>query len=141
MPDLMTLFTVLVRFEAGLWCAVDARLRKECSLPFGWFAPLRVIAGQESCRVREIADELSITVGAASKRVDRIEDAGLCRRRSHPRDRRSSIIELTPAGWQLLERAHVVVDAELCIQLGPALVAAAVRPVSAGRRRPDHRSR
>jgi DNA-binding MarR family transcriptional regulator len=51
----------------------------------------------KACRVFDINEQLSITVGA-SKLVDRIEAAGLCRRRVNPDDRRSRFIELTPAG-------------------------------------------
>lgn len=140
MPDLLTLFAVLVRFETGLWNAVDARLRTECELPLSWFAPLRVVAGLGSCRVRDIADELAITVGATSKRVDRLEAAALCHRRAHPTDGRSSIIELTPAGTRLLARADAVFEDELRTQLGPALISA-VRgsPPAQGPAPPDPR--
>jgi MarR family transcriptional regulator, organic hydroperoxide resistance regulator len=52
-------------------------------------------------------------VGGTSKLVDRIEAAGLCRRRANPDDRRSQIIELTPAGRRLLARATKSFEDEL----------------------------
>jgi DNA-binding MarR family transcriptional regulator len=45
--------------------------------------------------------------------VDRIEAAGLCRRRANPDDRRSQIIELTPAGRRLLAKATKTFEDEL----------------------------
>jgi DNA-binding MarR family transcriptional regulator len=116
--DLLTLFIVLVRFEAELCNAVDARLRTECALPLSGFGTLRVIARHRACRVRDIAEQLALTVGATSKRVDRLEAAALCRRRAHPADRRSSIIELTTAGQRLLASADAVFEDELRAQLG-----------------------
>jgi DNA-binding MarR family transcriptional regulator len=52
-------------------------------------------------------------VGGASQAVDRLESAGLCARRANPADRRSSIVELTRAGTELLGRAAPVFDREL----------------------------
>jgi DNA-binding MarR family transcriptional regulator len=104
-PDLPDLFHELIRFEIELWDAVDARLRADCGLLLSRFEPMQVISRRAPCRVQDIADELSITVGGASKLVDRIQAAGHCRRRPHPDDRRSSLIELTPAGRQLFTAA------------------------------------
>jgi DNA-binding MarR family transcriptional regulator len=68
-----------------------------------------------------VARELSITVGGTSKAIDRIEAAGRCARRPNPQDRRSSIIEITPTGAEMLERALVIFDAELDRRLGSVL--------------------
>jgi DNA-binding MarR family transcriptional regulator len=116
--DLKVLFSELVRFETELWDAVDARLRAECDLRMGWFDLMRAIERRSGCRVQDIAAELAITVGGTSKLVDRIEASGYCRRRSNPDDRRSSIVELTPAGRRLLDAAVAAVDDELAIRLG-----------------------
>jgi len=71
-------------------------------------------------RVYDIAAELGITTGGVSKLVDRIEASGHCRRRPNPADRRSSLLELTPAGQRLLVRARDVVDDELDRRLAAA---------------------
>jgi DNA-binding MarR family transcriptional regulator len=68
-----------------------------------------------------VAEQLSITVGGTSKAVDRIESCGHVVRRSNPGDRRSSIIELTPAGARALAESEAVVDAELEARLGAVL--------------------
>lgn len=84
---------------------------------------MQVISRRPGCRVYDIADELSITVGGTSKLVDRIEAAGYCRRRPNPGDRRSSIIELTPAGRRLLARATRAFEDELELRIGSAISA------------------
>jgi DNA-binding MarR family transcriptional regulator len=113
MTDLKVLFNDLVGVEIELWDAIDARLKQACDLPLGRFLPMRIIADTPSCRVLDIAGALSITVGAASKGVDRIEAAGHCRRRPNPDDRRSSIIELTSAGRSILDTATRAYEGEL----------------------------
>src|SRR6059058_4391207 len=121
MPDLKVLFSDLIRFETDLWNTVDARLRSEYDLPLTWFEPMQVMSKYTTCRVFDIKEELSITVGGASKLVDRIEAAGLCRRRANPDDRRSQIIELTPAGRRLLSKATKTFEDELAARFDSAV--------------------
>ncbi|HEV7963715.1 MAG TPA: MarR family winged helix-turn-helix transcriptional regulator [Actinoplanes sp.] len=121
MADLTVLFSELIRFEIELWNAVDARLRREHDLQLTWFEPMRVMSKHSACRVFDIKEDLSITVGGASKLVDRIEVAGLCRRRANPDDRRSQIVELTPAGRRLLAKATTSFEDELRARLEPAV--------------------
>lgn len=113
MTTLQRLFSDLIRFETELWNAVDARLRAEFGLPLSRFEPLQVISRVDSCRVHDIASELSITAGGTSKLIDRIEAAGYCVRGTNPDDLRSSIITLTPAGRRILADATVAFQDEL----------------------------
>jgi len=129
-PDLQRLFSELIRFETELWNAVDARLRADYNLPLSRFEPMQVISRHASCRVYDIANELAITVGGVSKLVDRIEASGYCVRRSNPDDRRSSIIELTPAGQSLLVQATAAFEEELELWLGSALSARSLQQFS-----------
>jgi DNA-binding MarR family transcriptional regulator len=126
MTDLKTLFHELIRFETELWNAVDARLRSGHDLPLTWFEPMQVMARYPVCRVYDIAGELSITPGGTSKLVDRIEAAGLCRRTANPADRRSHLIELTPAGKRLLARATRTFEDELQARLGSVVTGRAL---------------
>lgn len=130
MPDLKVLFSELIRFETELYDAVDARLRADCGLPLTWFEPMQVISGRTSCRVYDIAAELSITIGGTSKLVDRIEAAGYCGRRANPEDRRSSIIELTAAGERLLAEATEAFEDELQARIGSAIPARSLQQFS-----------
>jgi DNA-binding MarR family transcriptional regulator len=127
MDDFKHLFNELVRFETELWNAVDARLRAEHDLPLHRFEPMQIIERTPECRVYDIAETLSITTGGASKIVDSIESAGHAKRRPNPDDRRSSIIELTPAGKRLLAKATTTFEAELELRLGSALSDRAMR--------------
>jgi DNA-binding MarR family transcriptional regulator len=47
-----------------------------------------------------LADDLGLSSGAMTNRLDRLEEAGLLRRLPDPTDRRSIQVELTDAGWQ-----------------------------------------
>lgn len=118
--DLRQLFDDLVRFETDLWNGIDARLRQECDVTLGGLNVLLVVERAGSCRVNDIAAALSITVGGASQAVDRLERLGHCTRRPHPADRRSSIVELTASGRELVMEAGPVFDRELATRLaGP----------------------
>ena len=120
MADLRGLFDELIRFETELWNSIDARLREDADLPLAWFEVMRVVARRSACRVFDIAEDLSITIGGTSKLIDRIEAAGHCRRRPNPDDRRSSIIELTASGRRLLSRATTIFDDQLATRVGSA---------------------
>jgi MarR family transcriptional regulator, organic hydroperoxide resistance regulator len=125
--ELRQVFDDLVRFETMLWASLDARLRKECDVPLGSFNVMMIIDATPHCRVQDIASALCITVGGTSQAVDRLEAAGRCARRANPDDRRSSILELTGAGEELLATAGVVFDDELQRLLGAPLSAAALK--------------
>ncbi|MGX9889225.1 MarR family winged helix-turn-helix transcriptional regulator [Streptomyces sp. NPDC002276] len=122
--DLRQLFDDLVRFETDLWNGIDARLRQDCAVTLGSLNVLLVVERAGSCRVNDIAAALSITVGGASQAVDRLERAGRCVRRPHRTDRRSSIVELTAAGRDLVAEAGPVFDRELATWLAGPLPAA-----------------
>jgi DNA-binding MarR family transcriptional regulator len=111
--DLRQLFDDLVRFETDLWNEIDARLRLECGVPLGSLNVLLVVENTPRCRVNEIATALSITVGGVSQAVDRLEQRGHVARRPSPTDRRSSIVELTDTGRQILATAGPIFDEEL----------------------------
>ena len=121
MSELRRLFNDIIRFEIELWNAVDARLKSEFDLPLTHFEPMSVIDRIPGCRVYDIARELGITTGGTSKLVDRIEANGHCRRLPNPEDRRSSLLELTPAGNRLFAEAGEAFDDELERRLAAAV--------------------
>ncbi len=125
------LFGELVRLEIELWDAVDARLLADHGLTLGRLLPMQVLARRPGCRVQDIAEELAITVGGARKVVDRIAAAGHCVRRPNPGDRRSSLIELTPAGERVLAASTASYTGELDRRLGGALGRAEVHDLTA----------
>lgn len=121
MSDLSRIFNDLVRFEIAVWDAVDGRLKSELSLPMTHYEPMSVIHRVPDCRVYDIAAELGITPGGVSKLVDRIEASGYCRRLPNPRDRRSSLVELTPEGERVVAAASEALEDELEHWLGRVL--------------------
>ena len=121
MADLPALFADLVRLEIELWDAVETRLRAELGVGLGTAQTLAVVAAVQDCRVYDIVRGLSITVGGASKTVDRLERDGLVARRPHPSDRRSSVITLTRAGATTHATAQRLIAAELDAGIGGVL--------------------
>ena len=119
--DLASLFSDLIRLETELWDLVDARLRRDHDLALSWFEPMHVIDSTPGCRVIDIAEALSITIGGTSKLVDRIENAGWCKRSPNLDDGRSSTIKLTRAGRRLLTAARRTLSDEISIGLGESL--------------------
>lgn len=118
------LFTELVRVEIELWNELDADLRVSAGLTLPQFqalAAIRKTAG--AARVQDISAELSITVGATSKLVDRLERDGLAVRSANPGDRRSSVIRLSDQGARALTAADTAAEAHLRVSMGEALPA------------------
>jgi DNA-binding MarR family transcriptional regulator len=107
------LFLDLIRVETRLYNAAEARLRAVHDLTLGQFQLLDLIQRVPDCRVQDVVQDIAITVGAASKAVDRLESAGLCRRSANPDDRRSSILTLTEEGARKLKEARPTLEQEL----------------------------
>jgi DNA-binding MarR family transcriptional regulator len=110
--DHTALLVDLIAVEVRLFDAADAELRRSLDMPLIAFFPLRVVATTPGCRVQDLVDRIGITVGGASKSVDRLERQGWVRRVPHPHDRRSSTIELTASGADVLAAATTVVAEE-----------------------------
>jgi DNA-binding MarR family transcriptional regulator len=53
----------------------------------------------------ELAEDLEISSGAMTSRLDRLERQGFVRRLPDPEDRRGIVVELTPAGMEAWDRA------------------------------------
>ena len=94
-----------VRYEVALWNAVDHELGRQADQPG---AAARTPGGGSLRRPSAGAGaerDIGITVGAASKLVDRLERDGLAYAEPEPRQPRSSLIALTAAGQQALASA------------------------------------
>ena len=121
--------------ETALWNRVETEVQRTHGVPLAWVEVMQVTAGQPRCRVMDIARALSITVGGASKVVDRLETAGLCRRLPNPTDRRSNLLELTQPGRSLLAAANLTFAAALADCLKDAAPAGEAHPASVTLRR------
>jgi DNA-binding MarR family transcriptional regulator len=115
----------LIRLEIVLWDRVNARLKAELGLSLAFFQALHAIgpSADASLRVGDLARALRITVGAASKLVDRVEAAGLIRRELDADDRRASRVALTDTGRAMLADASATGEAEMASVLDAGLTA------------------
>ena len=127
MLDLGRLFSDIVQLKIGLWNAIEGRLKSDFGLPLAHFELMSAMDRLAVCRVHDIAHELSLTAGGASKQVDRLVTTGYCRRLPNPADRRSSLVELTAEGQRVLAQAGATLDEELRSRLGAAVTERALR--------------
>jgi DNA-binding MarR family transcriptional regulator len=114
-------FRRLVHVETVLWNTIDARLRSRHGLSLAHVTVLQVIEETADCRVQDIVSTLDITVGGASKAVDRLVAAGHALRGAHPTDRRSSVLLVTDAGRAVLDQVAPDVDLVLADWFGTAI--------------------
>jgi DNA-binding MarR family transcriptional regulator len=119
--DLYAVFARLVRVHTRLWNQLDARLRSQHAVTLADLSSLEVVAATGGCRVQDLVSTLHITVGGASKVVDRLVVAGYAERAPNPQDRRSSVLTPTSAGLALLGQVRGDVDAFLSQHLATPL--------------------
>jgi DNA-binding MarR family transcriptional regulator len=82
------------------------RVYREHGLEPGWhdvLATLRRNGPPYRLRPTDFSGQLMITSSGTTKRLDRLEQAGLIARAPDPDDRRGTLISLTPAGHQLID--------------------------------------
>jgi DNA-binding MarR family transcriptional regulator len=123
----MEFFDVLVRYEVDLWAVVDDDLRRRGLISAAQLQALDVLSGRDGTgRVQDVSGGIGITVGAASKLVDRLERDGLVERRPNPSDRRSSLVVLTNVGQAAFRAATQARAALLDVVLEPDATRAAL---------------
>ena len=99
--DASSLFTALVSAELRAWNAVESALCEANNpLSLGRFL------------VQEVAASQGITLGAASRLVDRLHRDGLLHRTPCEHDRRATILTVTDTGMTHLASAEAIVTAE-----------------------------
>lgn len=112
-------FDVLVRYEVALWNAIEAQLAQRGEVNLATLHALRAVSKYGGrARIQELSDEIGITVGAASKLVDRLERDGLAVRSPNPENRRSSLIRLSSAGEHALTAGLEVFEAAVTDTVG-----------------------
>jgi DNA-binding MarR family transcriptional regulator len=88
---------------------IEARLERvygEHGLEPGWhdvLATLRRSGPPYRMRPTDLTDATMLTSSGTTKRLDRLEQAGLIARSPDPRDRRGTLITLTAAGRRLID--------------------------------------
>ena len=119
-----SLFTALINTELGAWNAVESALSEAGNaLTLGRFLVLRTVRDIPTCRIQEVAASQGITLGAASRLVDRLHRDGLVHRTPCEHDRRATILTVTEQGLAHLEEACMIVEKQqerLFAPLSPA---------------------
>lgn len=72
---------------------------------FDMLATLRRRASDDPIKVKDLQRSLMLSSGGTTKRLDRLESAGLIERHPDPNDRRGTLIALTDAGLDLIDEA------------------------------------
>ena len=107
---------------------LEARLEpvyREHGLEQGWhdvLATLRRTGPPFKLRPTDLTDALMLTSSGTTKRLDRLEAAGLIAREPDPADRRGTLISLTEAGRARIDAvtdAHLANEARLLSALSP----------------------
>jgi DNA-binding MarR family transcriptional regulator len=68
------------------------------------------LAADDNLGPTDLANRLGITTGATTALIDRLEDAGLAQRTSHPSDRRRSVVSLTQQGRAVVDLGRASMD-------------------------------
>jgi DNA-binding MarR family transcriptional regulator len=92
-----------------LWRASHTRTAEELEsigLTPALFGLLNVLEARPGTNQQEIGAAMGIDPSTMVSLIDQLEDAGLAKRRPHPRDRRAREVAITPKGRRLLERAR-----------------------------------
>jgi len=76
---------------------------------FDVLATLRRRAGADPVNVRDLQHAMMLSSSGITKRLDRLEGAGLIERHPDPGDRRGVLIKLSSNGLDLIERAVVAI--------------------------------
>ena len=89
--------------------AADGRLRCE-GISLSSYKVLKALAAGERS-MRELSDLLHVSPRTVTDLVDGLEGRGLVVRGSHPNDRRVTLLALTGAGRERLDRARATAEA------------------------------
>ncbi len=126
--DGMNTVISVMRIHQLFLAKVDAAL-KPFALTFSRYEVLTLLSFTRSgmLPMSKISARLQVHATSTTNSVDRLEKAGLVRRRSHPDDRRTTLVELTDAGRELSARATTALNDE--VFTSPALAGADLRQI------------
>lgn len=130
-------WSTLFEAHARIMVLVDRELQAAGLPPHSWYDLLYRLHLSEGGRRRmhELADEVVMSRSGLTRLADRIESAGLIARRDCPEDRRGTMLELLPAGTEMLRRMWAVYSDVLAATFGaqvddPAGLEEALRPLA-----------
>jgi DNA-binding MarR family transcriptional regulator len=100
-------FYGLLQAHTHLVDLIGSQMERETGLPPSWFEVLACLS-DGPVRMSELAEDVTLSRGGATRLVARMEEAGLVVREIPPHDRRATFARLTPAGQAALDRAMPV---------------------------------
>jgi DNA-binding MarR family transcriptional regulator len=100
-------FCGLLQVNARVVDRVGSAMERETGLPPTWFEVLAQLKDRPR-RMSELADDLTLSRGGATRLVARLEDAGLVVREIPADDRRATFARITDKGMEAFERAMPV---------------------------------
>ena len=127
-PDLDPSPLLVIGRISRIESLADARLRPPFDAAglapgdFDLLAALRRQGPPHESTPSELATNMLVTTGAATKRIDRLEAQGLCTRRTSPLDGRGRVIALTRRGKSLVDKlmtVHLKNEADILANLSP----------------------
>jgi MarR family transcriptional regulator, 2-MHQ and catechol-resistance regulon repressor len=98
-------FLVLWKAYRAIFAKSDES-RKNLGLGDSDFRVLEVLLHKGPLPVNVIGEKVELTTGSITTAVDRMEAKWLVVRKNHPEDRRVRIVELTPKGRRLIQKAY-----------------------------------
>jgi len=112
--DGMAAITSLMRAHQIVLARVEATLRP-LGVTFARYEVLMLLwfSRRGSLPMKVIGSRLQVHPTSVTNAVDRLEDAGLVTRSTHPEDRRAMLVALTPTGRELADRATKALNAEV----------------------------
>ncbi|WP_246081574.1 MarR family winged helix-turn-helix transcriptional regulator [Nocardioides litoris] len=117
--DGMAAVTSVMRAQQLLLTQIDAVLRP-FGLTFARFELLRLLsfASEQRMTMLRAGHRLQVHPTSLTSLASRLREDGLIDRTANPDDGRSAILELLPAGQELVEEATGVLNAEVFEQVG-----------------------
>lgn len=102
-------FYGLLQVQARAFDAIARELEARTGLPASWYEVLACLQNEEDGqRMNELANDLLISRGGATKLVARLEEAGLVERFTPKTDRRATYAKLTASGEEAVNVAHPI---------------------------------
>ncbi len=110
----MAMVTSIMRAQQIYLTRIDAVLRP-FDLTFARFELLTLLSFTRSgaLPLSKAGQRLQVHPASVTNVVDRLESQGLVRRLPHPTDRRTTLVEILPAGRQVLSGATAALNAEV----------------------------
>lgn len=102
----MAVMTNLWRASQALKMAAERTVLKESDLSWASFSTLYIVWIWGPIETREIARSQGVSRATVTSTVGTLERKGLVRRKTHPRDRRLVIVELTDVGLRTIDAVY-----------------------------------